>query len=92
MTANATLIELSGDLDLAGATAERTRLLELLDRAALGGIEFEIIGERTTQPALQIFFAAVREARDRGQDVALGEKAAAEMARAGQGQQGGEER
>lgn len=92
MASNATLIEICGDLDLAGAIAERERLLGLLDHAPKATVDIEIAGERPTQPALQVFFAAVREARDRGHDVAFGEKAAAELARAAQRPQQGEER
>lgn len=77
----ATAIELKGDLDLAGAPAERQRVLDALDRAPPGQLDIEMVGSRTTQPALQILFATACEAQERGLEVTFGSRAAAELAR-----------
>ena len=81
MATNATALRLTGDLDLPTAVAERERLLALLDQPSPGAFEIEIVGERTTQTALQLLFATLREARERGLAVACGPRAAEEVAR-----------
>jgi anti-anti-sigma regulatory factor len=76
-----TAIQLNGDIDLSSATAERERVLALLEQAPPVCFDIDIVGEPVTQPALQLFFATVREVRERGHEVAFGERAAREVAR-----------
>lgn len=66
MVAETILVELNGDIDISGAEFERQRVLEMIDRPAGAEYEIDVIGEKITQPALQIFFAMLNEARERG--------------------------
>lgn len=81
MSTNETAIELNGNLDLGSARAERERVLALLEQAPPVCFDIDIVGEPVTQPALQLLFATVREVRERGLEVAFGQRAAREVAR-----------
>lgn len=81
MTTIETHFELDGEIDLSQAAEVHERLLAALASAGVGTITLELTGHAPRQPALQLLFAALREAQLRGLIVALGERAAAEHGR-----------
>jgi anti-anti-sigma regulatory factor len=72
MTETGSTIEVRGDLDLASAPAERERILALLDAHDDRPIAVSLRASDSTQPALQVFFATLKEARLRGVTVSIG--------------------
>lgn len=75
MIAESIPIELKGDIEISGAQSERQRILELIDLPVGAEYEIDIVGEKITQPALQIFFAMLNEAHERGHVPKLGPRA-----------------
>jgi hypothetical protein len=70
MTMEATVIDIPADLDVAGAAAERDRLLAALDASDGAPAAIRLDAAQATQPALQLFFAARREIERRGAQIA----------------------
>lgn len=80
MGADALLIDIPTDLDLAGAAAERARVLALLDAGPGASVALSLASEAATQPSLQIFLATLKEARLRGLAVEIAPGAGAALA------------
>ena len=65
-------IHVNGDTHLVSACAERDRLMTALGSLQGGSVSVSLSGSDPTQPALQLFFAFVKEARRRGVAVEVG--------------------
>lgn len=81
MTTIETQFELDGEIDLSQVADVRERLLAAFEADGAGRIRLELTGQTPRQQALQLLFAALREARKRGQVLELGDRAAAESGR-----------
>lgn len=68
-------LELNGDVEISGAELERRRILEMMEQPERETYGIEIVGEKITQPGLQIFFATLNEAHERGHVLELGPRA-----------------
>jgi len=72
VTEDCLAIDVNGDLELGSAGAERDRLLAALEACGGRSLSVAVAGRDPTQPALQLFFAVVKEARRRGIVVRVG--------------------
>ena len=66
-------LDIRGDLDVAAACVEREAILSALDAQAGGSMALTLTSEDATQPALQLYFATIKEARLRRLAVRLGD-------------------
>lgn len=77
MTDHQTPIELRADLDLTSAPQECQRLLRALQAHREGRLLIEFDSPSPTQPSLQLFFAALKQAEAEGIPIDIGETAEA---------------